>query len=224
MHTDFNYILALLTGIAGAFHCIGMCGGMASGYFAGHGWRNKITPQLTYHTSRITVYVLFAVIGAQLGRTLVQTGMTGKVQGVVFMISGLLIILIGLWLFINQRKKMSGAGTQSRIVHFDQHKPTARFLPIVMGVLNGFVPCSLLFSVMLKAVASSDPLHAGLLMLSFGLGTLPTMLLVTTLGAAVGEKTRGVMALVASLVVIGFGLWTLYEGWFFFDIMRGLAS
>ena len=98
------------------------------------------------------------------------------------------------------------------------------FLPIVAGLLNGFVPCSLVFSVTLKAVASADPVEAGLLMVFFGLGTLPTMLVVTSLGAAIGQKARGFFATLTGLIVILFGVWTLYEGWFFFDIMRGLAS
>ena len=99
MQSDFNIVLAFLTGIAGAFHCLGMCGGMASGYFVGHGWSRKIMPQVIYHVSRISVYVLFGLVGGYTGRILVQTGLTGKIQGVMLILSGALIILIGLWGF-----------------------------------------------------------------------------------------------------------------------------
>ncbi|PLY14181.1 MAG: sulfite exporter TauE/SafE family protein [Sedimenticola sp.] len=226
MNADFNYTLAFLTGIAGAFHCLGMCGGMASGYFAGHGWQQKVRPQIAYHVSRISVYVMFGVVGGITGRVLVQTGIVGKTQGLLLIVTGGLIILIGAWLFVNSLRRLNQpcTGDGCGIVHFDQYPRLAPMLPVVAGLLNGLVPCSLVFSVTLKAVASADPLYSGLIMLSFGLGTVPTMLIVTTLGAAVGEKVRGLLATLTGVVVMLMGGWTLYEGWFFYDIMRGLAN
>ena len=199
---------------------------MASGFFAGYGWRNKLWPHLAYHLSRISVYVLFGVIGSLTGRILVQTGIVGKAQGVMLIVSGSLIILIGIWLFVVSIGNKQAACKQGcqREIHFDRNKSLSPFLPVIAGLLNGFVPCSLVFSVTLKAVASADPVNSGMLMLFFGLGTVPTMAIVTTLGAAIGEKTRGYLAAATGLLVILLGGWTFYEGWFFFDIMRGLAS
>ena len=96
-------------------------------------------------------------------------------------------------------------------------------MPLLAGLLNGFVPCSLLFSVALKTVAA-QPLQAGALMLCFGLGTLPMTLSVTLMGALGGHFTRGSWNLLTGILVLAFGGWTLYEGWYFFDIMRGLAG
>ena len=47
---EFGYTLAFITGLMGASHCLGMCGGLAAGYFAGHGWRHKLLPQFGYHS------------------------------------------------------------------------------------------------------------------------------------------------------------------------------
>jgi len=96
--------------------------------------------------------------------------------------------------------------------------------PILAGVLNGWVPCSLVFSVALKAAATTDPVRAGALMAAFGVGTLPTMALVSLMGAALGAPARGVLGRLAGLVVISLGLWTVYEGFVFFEIMRGLGN
>ena len=95
---------------------------------------------------------------------------------------------------------------------------------MLAGALNGMVPCSLILSIAIKAAATGDPLEAGLLMLAFGLGTLPTMGLVSLAGQAIGRGARGLFARLAGLAVAALGLWTLYEGWVFYDVMRGLAS
>jgi sulfite exporter TauE/SafE len=80
------------------------------------------------------------------------------------------------------------------------------------------------FSVAVKAVATADPIRAGALMAAFGLGTLPTMAAVSTLGGVVGTRARGLAARLAGFSVIALGLWTLYEGLVFYDIMRGLSN
>ena len=75
-----------------------------------------------------------------------------------------------------------------------------------------------------KAAATADPLRAAGLMTAFGLGTLPTMGLVSLTGMMIGAKARGLFARLAGAGVVVLGLWTLYEGAVFFDIMRGLGN
>ncbi len=223
--TEFGYSLAFMTGLLGAFHCLGMCGGYAAGYFAGHGWRGSILPHLIYHGVRITTYVVMGAVGALLGRTLVQTGIFGKGQGMLFIIAGAVIVFIGFsFSGFLPRKKLEQGASYSRLVPFEDRPRSKRYLPLIAGLVNGLVPCSLVFSVAVKSVATGDPVRSGLLMLLFGLGTLPTMLLVTTSGAVVSDKVRGVFVRLAGVVVILFGGWTLYEGVVFYDIMRGLAN
>jgi len=108
-------------------------------------------------------------------------------------------------------------------------------------MLNGLMPCGLVFAMAIKATATADPVQAGWLMLAFGLGTLPMMGAVTSLAAWAGTwsigETRpgttqeshaiGIQSLVAPItggLVVLMGLWTGYEGLIFFDIMRGLAN
>jgi uncharacterized protein len=226
MIPEFGYGLAFLTGFAGAFHCLGMCGGFASGYFASHGWHDKWAPQLTYHGVRIATYTLLGVAGALAGRVLVQVGMVGKVQGIVLMGSGLFIVGIGLRYLFHKPAcpRASGYIADGKRIHFDRHKTVRRYLPALAGLLNGFVPCSLLFSIAVKSVASADPIHAALLMLCFGIGTLPMMVAVTTTGAMAGYFSRGALDKLTGAAILFFGAWTLFEGWGFYDVMRGLAG
>ncbi len=209
MISDFGYSLAFVTGVAGALHCLGMCGGFAGGCALGHGRRRPLVSLLQYHGSRILLYTLFGVAGALAGQVLVQAGLPGKIQGILMIGAGLLVVGIGLRLLF-------GHGSPLPL-----RRPP---LPLLGGMLNGLVPCSLVFSVAVPAAAGADPLRAGLLMLSFGLGTLPTMVAVSLAGGAIGSLTQGRWAPLAGIGVVGLGLWTAWEGWVFFDIMRGLAD
>lgn len=228
MDGEFGYALAFAAGSMGASHCLGMCGGLTAGYFAGHGWRHKLVPQISYHGMRILTYALLGAAGAALGRVLVLSGMVGKGQGIVMILAGLLIMLLGLGLSgLLPAWKRSHRGCSSlhcQVVRFEDGQTSARLLPLAAGTLNGLVPCSLVFSVAIRAIATGDPLQAGLLMFSFGLGTLPTMLLLGTAGAVISARLRGLLFRLVGPLVIAFGAWTLYEGIVFYDIMRGLAN
>lgn len=228
MTGEFGCALAFVTGLMGASHCLGMCGGLAAGCFAGYGWRRKLLPQLGYHGMRIGVYVLLGALGAVLGRVVVQTGIVGKGQGLLMILAGIAIMVIGLgltgllpwW----RRRPCPGPGNACGAIRFEEHPRSGRMLPAMAGTVNGLMPCSLVFSVAIKATATADPLRSGLLMLCFGLGTLPSMALITTLGAAAGAFSKGIVEKWTGLVVVLLGAWTLYEGAVFYDIMRGLAS
>lgn len=225
MSTEFTLALAFTTGLFGSFHCVGMCSGINGGFFIHYGRFPKLSPILAFHGTRIALYSLLGVAGALLGQVLIQAGIVGKAQGILMILAGVLIILLGfnlLGLFnINkqiqikpQSVQLTGPASTNKL----------RFTPYLAGLFNGLVPCSLVFSVAVKAAATSDPLYAGQLMLAFGIGTLPSMGTVSLLGSYFGSKLHGGLTKLAGLSVIGLGLWTVYEGVTFYDIMRGLAN
>ena len=205
MNGEFTLGLAFITGLLGIPHCLGMCSGLAGGFFLhrGAGFRSV----LAYHGARIGTYVLLGTLGALAGRVLVQTGLLGKGQG-------LLMMGAGLWI--------SGLGLDG-ILRPKQGCPARVRTAAAAGVLNGLMPCSLVFSVGIRAAASADPLEAALLMGAFGLGTLLMALL--SLGSArLGYAMNRTGARFGGVLVLFLGLWTLYEGWTFFQIMQGLAN
>ena len=229
MSAEFSYALAFATGVFGAFHCLGMCSGLAGGFFAGYGWQRSLSPFLAYHGSRILIYSLLGITGALLGRVIVQSGLVGKGQGLLMILSGLLIVIIGFYMLhrsviSNKKPKSLSCEHQQPLKFFDNATTPGRLAPFIGGSLNGLVPCSLVFSVAIKAAATADPMRAGFLMLSFGAGTLPTMATISAAGALLSCKLKGIFATLTAVSVIALGLWTLYEGWIFYDIMRGLAN
>jgi len=224
---EFGYALAFVTGLLGAGHCLGMCSGLAGGVAVHQGWWGRPGPLLAYHATRIGTYVVLGAAGAGLGRVLVQSGWLGKSQGLLMITAGLVIIALGLGV-AGGLPRLAGAGRRP-----ERGTPTAvkllpawrvRLLPVAGGLVNGMVPCSLVFSVAVKATATADPLRAGLLMACFGLGTLPAMAAVTAFGGWTGFRARGVARRLAGVIVVAVGAWTVYEGVVFYQVMRGLAS
>ncbi len=225
MNPELTLAMAFATGLFGALHCLGMCGGLAGGFFVQRQVQPRLAPQFIYHASRLFIYALLGMAGAWAGRSLAQTGLTGKAQGILMMGAGLLILVLGLRMLLARPRRPALAPTGGLEVRLEpMTRPPRPWSPLLFGTLNGLIPCSLVFSIALKAAATGDPGRAGLLMLAFGLGTLPMMAAVTGFGAFVGARARDFSARIAGGLVAILGLWTLYEGYSFFDIMRGLAN
>lgn len=227
MSSDGSLALAFATGLLGAAHCLGMCSGIAGGFFvrraATGAW---IRPVLLFHGMRILVYTVLGAGGAALGRVFVQVGWIGKGQGVLMILAGTLILMLGLVLLaspLGRRDERTETRCSNMAVRF-RVSPSRSWTPVLMGTLNGFVPCSLVFSVAARAVASADPLSAVLQMLAFGMGTLPAMVVVSLIGSAIGWRVRDLGARLAGLAVVALGLWTIYEGAVFVDVMWGLGN
>ena len=86
------------------------------------------------------------------------------------------------------------------------------------GMLNGLMPCPLTFAMAVNATTAPSPIEGGLMMLALGIGTLPTMFVVTFAFGKLGTKARGIMLKVAAALMIVMGANTMYNG------VRFLAS
>lgn len=211
-------VTAFLTGLLGSAHCLGMCGGI-SGLFALHssvrGLRRQLPMALVYNGGRLASYALLgfavATVGSRFG------GLSPAVGKPVRLIAGAVIILIGLQIAFNLRAldilERAGGMVWERI------SPVAgRLLPVDslpralgLGLLWGLLPCGLVYSVLLVAATSLRSVDGTLIMLAFGIGTTPAMLM-TGLGAArlaqvmQDRRTR----LGAGLLIVMLGILTLF--------------
>ncbi len=208
---------ALLAGLLGSAHCLGMCGGI-SGLFALHsgarGLKRQLPMALAYNAGRLLSYALLGLAVAALGSRV--AGLTPAAAGPVRLVAGAVIILIGLQIAFDIRvlgvlERMGGLAW-SRI------SPLAgKLLPVDnlaralgLGLLWGLLPCGLVYSVLLVAASSARAAEGAVIMLAFGIGTTPAMLL-TGLGAARlsqlmrDRRTR----LGAGLLIVLLGILTL---------------
>lgn len=223
---QWPYLLAFTAGLLGSGHCLGMCGGLVSSFFMRQGPRGY-PPYLAYHAGRLTVYAGIGLVAASLGAVLVQTGLVGKAQGILQILAGAVVILLGLDLLGLSPLRNTAAfapvawlGRQFR--EAGRHGPVTG--AAVAGALNGLMPCSMTMAMAVQATTAPGPLHGGLLLLTFGAGTLPAMLTASVLFGRLGVRARGWLLRGAAVTVIVLGISTLWQGIRYYDVMRHLAD
>lgn len=219
---------AFLIGLLGSAHCIGMCGGisaslsMALPVGSGYRWR-QLSLLISYNIGRIFSYTLIALVLAGISQLAVKrwTGLALPLRT----IAGLLLVAMGLslgrwWQGIVAIERV-GKPFWKRIAPLSH-----RLVPVhhgwqalLLGVLWGWLPCGLVYSTLAWAIAQAGQQQAALIMIFFGLGTLPSMLL-TGLAARRVERLRQHLALrrFAGVALVLYGLWTIPPVHFF--VMR----
>lgn len=228
MNPQIDYTVAFMTGILASGHCLGMCGSLVSAFFIKFGEDNKgVLPYVGYHGARISVYTLIGLVAALIGLALVSTGIVGKVQGILQIVAGTVVILLGLDILGWSPFRLPVIRVPIGLFRTAFMKATEKG-PIagaaMGGVMNGFMPCALTLAMAVKAT-SVEQLHQGpLLLLAFGLGTLPSMLFVSVLFGKLGSKVRGLMLKLAAVFVIGLGISTIHQGVTFLDVMWKLPN
>jgi sulfite exporter TauE/SafE len=208
-------VSALILGLLGGGHCLGMCGGLMGALTM------AIPPEqrarrfrllLAYNLGRILSYTTAGVLIGLAGWAVASS----PAAMVLRVIAALLLIAMGLYLagWWSGLTRLEGLGR-----HLWRHlQPIAtRLMPVsslpralLLGAIWGWLPCGLVYSTLLWAASQGSALDSGLLMLAFGLGTWP-VLLATGLAAerlTALLRQRGVR-MAGGLLVILFGLWTL---------------
>lgn len=211
------FFAALTLGMLGSFHCIGMCGPLAfslplstDSIFA------KFAGTFLYNGGRIITYSTLGLLFGLAGKSFYLFGF----QQWLSIITGIIILC---FLFIP--KKWLALSTSNNF--FSTYAITIRqalgnlFLKrnypslFAIGLLNGLLPCGLIYMAVAGAVATAEPLKSAFFMASFGLGTLPVMWSVSFFGNYIGigvrRKIRSaypvMMGLMACLLIVrGLGL------------------
>jgi sulfite exporter TauE/SafE len=167
-----------------------MCGGI-SGLYALHGsqtgMRGQLPMALTYNLGRIASYAMLGLIVATFCLALVAV--TPAIAGPVRFLTGALITMIGLQVAFDLR--LLRPLERSGAILWRKFAPAAkRLLPVTsapqafaLGLFWGWLPCGLVYSVLLLAATSASPLGGATTMIAFGAGTMPAMVL-TGIGAA----------------------------------------
>jgi len=208
-------VSALILGLLGGGHCLGMCGGLMGALTLAippeqRGRRLQLL--LAYNLGRILSYSLAGLLLGLAGWAIAGS----KAEVTMRTMAALLLIAMGLylagWWSGLTRIEALGRGLWRHIQPL-----TRRFMPVsnlpralVLGGLWGWLPCGLVYSTLLWASSQGNAVNSALLMLAFGLGTWP-VLLATGLAAeriTTLLRKRGVR-MAGGLLVILFGIWTL---------------
>tara|TARA_R110002124_G_scaffold214090_1_gene380128 strand:+ start:313 stop:975 length:663 start_codon:yes stop_codon:yes gene_type:complete len=185
---DINFIGAFLIGIAGGVHCIGMCGGIASAFsFAIPKGQSQLPYIFSYNLGRIISYTIAGAITGFLGS--IATVNVQSAFPVLQIISIVFLILLALYISdwykgLSYLEKLGGrlwrkvAPLSKKLIPFKNPMYT-----LLYGMIWGWLPCGLVYSVLTWSLASESATQGALVMFSFGLGTLPT-LFAASLGAS----------------------------------------
>lgn len=217
--SGFDYSLAFVAGFLGSGHCLGMCGALVSGYFMKAGKNKSYLPYFAYQFTRISVYTVVGVLAAALGVVLVSSGLFGKLQSILQMLIGGVVIFLALgilgWIpfqgtvrLIPMQVLRKGYATAS------QKGPVLGAM--IAGFLNGLMPCPLTFAMAVKATSATSLAEGGALMLAFGAGTLPMMLFISVAFGKMSAQLRGLMLKSAAFIMIFMGLNTIHKGLSFY--------
>lgn len=215
---DPLYTLAFTTGLLGSGHCIGMCGGLvsalglhANGRQAGFGFH------LLYNLGRTLSYTLVGLIVGWLGSTLFYAHSLLDFSRYLLIGTDLMIILAGLGtagLFSRlSLSRLEFAAPLQCLSHASarlQQWPSAvKALPL--GLLFGFLPCGFLYAMFLMAAQSARALDGALIMLAFGLGTLPSLFFIGTTASLLTRTRRMWLLRLAGVGVALMGSWNLLQ-------------
>ena len=223
--TKMGYGMLFVIGLITSVHCIAMCGGInlsqclpqkSQEAAQDTGKLAAFRPALAYNMGRVVSYTavgfVLGLVGFLIGGGS-EVGLSTFLQGILKILAGVFMVVMGInmlglfpWLrkFTIRMPKFLAKKVGERKAHATR--------PFIVGILNGFMPCGPLQSMWIVALASGNPFSGALSMFLFSLGTVPLMLGLGSIVAALGKKfTDKVMSIGAVLVVV-LGLAMISQG------------
>jgi sulfite exporter TauE/SafE len=200
--------MALVAGLLGSTHCVGMCGGFAVALAVS---RQHVA---LYHTGRVLGYAALGALAGALGQAL---DLGGAVLGVrrlpLFLAAGFLIVFgLAIAGVLPRRWVEPGGGGVQRLLGAILRRRDRR-AAFLFGTANALLPCGLLYPVYALAAGTASPLRGAGLLLCFGAGTVPLLASVSAALARLGVATRVRFFRVAGIAMVLYGMWLGWRGW-----------
>jgi sulfite exporter TauE/SafE len=202
-------------GLAGSLHCVGMCGVFPLALASGAGERRWVR-QLAYNLGRVNTLVALGALAGLAGAAFVASGPVVWAGRVLAVAGGAFMVAVGLEMLglvrgVTTLVARIGRGRLGRALASVAWSRSAA-APLALGVLNAFLPCQLVWAFAARAAASGSVGEGMAVMLAFGLGTVPALLLVGRGGTLVAARIRAPLVRLAAAVVIAFGVLTALRG------------
>lgn len=222
-----SYLLAFIVGLFSALHCVGMCGGVmgALSYSLPErtrgDWSRFAAFALTYNLGRVLSYGLAGALFGSLGGVAIEVGARLWLQDILRWLAAAIMVGIGLYIagWFPRFARLEGIGEPL----WRWLQPIGRrLLPVttlpralLYGAVWGWLPCGLVYSMLLSTPAQGEPLAGAIFMALFGAGTLPVMLVTGIFAGRLYRFTGNSRLRVASgLAVVALGLFTLlFQGY-----------
>ena len=200
---------AFILGIAGSLHCVFMCGPLML-ILRSNKKLSLLKYHLIYHSGRISMYALLGVFAGLIGEGF---SLAGGHQILAILLGGL-IILVGVSNLIQLyywkiKVPLLDKLTSWLIKKNTQIKTSSTF---IKGMLNGLLPCGLVYVALAGAIVSNDFFEGLTYMVFFGIGTTPILLFIVLFGPINQRLKRLPLQKILPWITIIFGIWILIRG------------
>jgi uncharacterized protein len=211
---NLEFAAAFMLGLVGSLHCAGMCGPIAIALpLNNQSWFSRISGGLLYNLGRTLTYGLLGAVFGLAGMGLALGGMQQWVSIILgaFMILAVVVPRVG-----GAGKKLAGLADKITGV---LKKPFIRLFRLktysslfIIGLLNGFLPCGLVYIALAGALVMSKYYEGAIYMILFGLGTIPMMLAISIAGNVISQKLRNKLTKIIPVVIVVLGLLFILRG------------
>lgn len=204
------YYLAFITGLFGSLHCLGMCGPLALGipsYLSG--WA-LVWGKISYNMGRILTYSILGLVLGLIGKRL----WIPELQSQLSIGIGILVLIWAIFriLAYNPISPIWGYKILVPIQNGIQYALKHKFGNLWIGILNGILPCGMVYLALAGALNTLSPVKAGLYMASFGFGTFPLMLMASLGSGWLNPQIRKKLNHLIPYFILFMGLWFLFRG------------
>ena len=204
---DMAYGMLFLIGLMTSVHCLAMCGGINLSQCVSRGLNSPFMYSLGRVISYTAVGFVVGALGSVINFSVAAQGALKLVAGLIMIIMGINLLGIFPWL-----RKFNPKIPQIFAKKVNSEKSKSKS-PLIVGLLNGFMPCGPLQAMQIYALSTGSPLTGALSMLLFSLGTVPLTFSFGAFSSMLGQKfTRKATAAGATLVVV-LGMSMFTDGW-----------
>lgn len=208
------FLSALSLGLLGSFHCIGMCGPIALAIpLNTKSWLTRAVGALIYNIARAITYAIMGLVFGLLGRGIAMGGFQQWIS--IIMGSIMILSVISPQIFKNRFKSKNnlfslvGRIKSSLGKLFAKRSFSALFF---IGLLNGLLPCGLVYFALAGALATGSAYNGALFMFAFGLGTLPMLFAVSILGNLITLELRKKITRLIPYTIVFVGVLFILRG------------
>ncbi|NKQ40832.1 MAG: sulfite exporter TauE/SafE family protein [Sulfurovum sp.] len=210
----------------GAFgHCVGMCGGIVIAYSSTKidGKSSKLSQSIShivYSVGRITTYMVmgaaFGAIGGVVSFSHMAIATLTIIAGAFMVLAGLSIVGRLKFLTLLEHSLSRSRWYQEVFHSVLRSKSLSSFY--ILGLLNGLLPCGLVYFFAVTAASTGSPFWGAIVMLIFGLSTVPSLFMLGMFsGIFANTGLRKIMMNLAAVVVVAYGVYTVYRGYAFIE-------
>ena len=205
---------AFLIGLVGSAHCAGMCVPIALALpLRSDNWFRRIAGGLTYNSGRIITYMLLGALFGLLGKGLHMAGFQLWASVIV---GALMIAFVVVPLLFRQLPSVNTIfeGYSARLMGGFRRLFRNSSYPSLFGIglLNGILPCGLVYVAVAGAINTSGVLEGMMYMALFGIGTVPVMLAVSLAGTMISLKLRVFINKLSPYVIVLLGVLIIMRG------------